>query len=291
MMTAVVVGVALGLLEWRVVKGNRGAEWNGYGALLGVIKRDRPAPMRYRVLMGWVLAAAARVGRFTIRPVHYQAVKTALMVGALAVAQELVGTAGMLAVALGCAVVMEFDYWDCYAELLGVGLVLLGSREFGIGELGNWGLGLVVLGGVVWGLSKETVLLAPVLAMVAAGGAATAPVLAAGMAGPLALGLVRAVQGRAELYCERWTWRVYNWPDLRAAWERRDVGMGLSLVWMALWGYGNWGFGIRDWGGVMGRTAWVAVAWLVAGWTLARARETRVFLPTVLWMAWGLVWV
>ena len=36
--------------------------------------------------------------------------------------------------------------------------------------------------------------------------------------------------------------------------------------------------------GVMARTAVMALAWLVAGWTMARARETRVLLPCALWL-------
>ena len=34
-----------------------------------------------------------------------------------------------------------------------------------------------------------------------------------------------------------------------------------------------------------GRTAGVGLMWVAAGWTMGRAREVRVFLPSALWMA------
>jgi len=37
--------------------------------------------------------------------------------------------------------------------------------------------------------------------------------------------------------------------------------------------------------GWWGRTAGVGLMWVAAGWTMGRAREVRVFLPSALWMA------
>jgi len=265
---AIIVAVVLGALEWRVVRRNLGAVWNGYGAMLGTLRRDNAAPMRYRVLMPWALAGLARVFRFRITPAHYQVAKVVLLAGALVAAEALLGMTGMLALAVLVATTFEFDYWDCYAELLGVGLVLSGAP---------W---LVALGGLVWGLSRETVLMAPALGLLAGGpwcGVAAA-------LGPVTLAVVRLVQGRSDLYCERWTSKVYNARDLALAWRREDAGPYLSLLWTAgtlvavVWGRGR----IPP---ALGATAWIAPVWLLAGWLMGRARETRIFLPCALWVA------
>jgi len=267
-MMAIVVAVVLGALEWRAVRANMGAEWNGYGAMLGTLRRDNAAPMRYRVLVPWVLVGLAKVFRFRITPAHYQVAKVALLAGALAVAEALLGMTGMLALAVLVAATFEFDYWDCYAELLGAGLVLSGSP---------W---MAALGGLVWGLSRETAMIAPVLGLLAGGPWCG---LAAGL-GPVALAAVRLVQGRTSLYCERWELKVYNAPDLAGAWRREDVGPYFSLLWSVgtlaavVWGRGRMP-------GALAATAGVAPVWLAAGWLMARGREMRMFMPCALWMA------
>lgn len=306
-MMAVLVGVALGMLDWRVVRRNVGAEWNGYGAIPGVWRRDSAAPMRYRVLAAWVLLVLALRLKFQVKPWHYQVLKTALLVGALATAEAVVGTIGMIIVALLVALTLEYDYWSSYAEMLGAWLIVWGAggggQPQGLPQPGFplQAIAAVALGAAVWGLSKETALLAPALAGLAAWGQGQpqglpqpAQVIMAGMSGPVVAGLVRLVQvGRGEapprLYCERWTMRAYNLPDLENATLREDVGPWLSVAWtvaaLAAWVWWMWqpqGSPVRD-------GAWVVPVWLAAGWLMARARETRVFLPTALWMAGALV--
>ncbi len=266
-MIAVGVAAALGLLEWRIVLSNVGARWNGYGAVAGVLSRDSDAPMRYRVLVPWLM----RVCRCS-SVVLYQVMKVLLLAGALVVAERLLGTAGTLTLAVLVATTFEFDYWDCYAELLGVGLILWG------GEIGDWRL--AAAGGVVWGLSRETAAVAPVLGWLAGGWW----IGVAALAGPVAMGVVRVVQGRAGLYCERWTLRAYNARDLRLSAERRDVGPWYSILWTVVT-VGLVVLDARVTTGVMARTAGMAGVWLAAGWLMGRARETRVFLPCALWMA------
>lgn len=283
-MMALLLAAGLGLLEWQVVRGNVGAQWNGFGAIPGVLRRDSGAPMRYRVLVPWVLAglwsskskgiAGLWSGESTGRGrvVMYQVVKVGLLAAALGVWEGLLGRAGVLALALAVALTLEFDYWDCYAELLGMGLALTGSP------------GWVAVGAVVWGLSRETAGLAPVLGYVAGGFWAGL----AGLLGPAVLGAVRVVQGPARLYCERWTWRAYNVGDLKAAWGRLDPGPLLSLGWtVATVAAVVWGRG--EMGEELARSAPAALIWLVAGWTMARARETRVFLPCAVWVVGWLV--
>jgi len=267
---AIFVSLVLAALEWRVVKGNVGAVWNGWGAVEGTLRRRNRAPMRYRVLVPWMLALLGKVGLGT-GLWQYEVLKVGLLAGALWVAEALLGTVGMLALAVLVASTFEWDYWDCYGELLGVGLILLA------GERGTWWL--AVAGGLVWGLSRETALLAPVLGLLAGGWWCGA----AALVGPWAMGLARLYQGKAGLYCERWTLYVYNLRDLALAGKRKDVGPWLSVLWTVATVFVC--VGVWECGGVMDRTRWVMLAWLGAGWLMGRSRETRVFLPCALWMA------
>ena len=260
-----VVFLGLCALEMRATSHNLGLPWNGIGAVPGVRDRTAKAPMRYRVLVPWLLRLA---------PVRWQAlgyflVKWAIMALAVLAARPLVGVLGMTVLALLMAVTFEYDYWDGYAELLGVALVLSGEP------------GAVLLGAALWALSRETVWLAPILAFAGSG----AILGAVALVGPLVWCLVRLRQGRAEMYCHRWTLRTYNAADIRAMRERVDVGLIVSFAWclavlvVVLW---------ADLPPVLDRTRALALVWIVAGWVLGRARETRVFLPSALWLAGGL---
>ena len=265
MISAVIlIWISLIALELRVTRRNINNWATGYGSMAATLERNSKAPMRYRVLAAWT------VGRLPLRywPGGYMSLKYLLMGAALFIAYPLLGLAGVAVLAVLTASTFEYDYWDCYAELAAVGLILYGEP---------WA---VLTGAVLWGLSKETVFLAPALALFA-GGLHCGLI---GLAGPLMFLLAMVIQGKAKLYCKRWTARVYNAADLRIAWAVKDSGMLLSLTWMiaavlvALFGKLAHPFA---------GTAWLGLGWFVAGWTLARARETRVFLPAALWIASG----
>lgn len=289
--------LVLAVMEFRACWGNIGTEYNGYGAMRGVLERSGFAPGRYRVLVPWLVGWLPLPWRL----VEYLAVKWALMGASLLAAFPLVGESGMLLLALLMATTFEFDYWDCYAELLGVCLCLSGEP---------W---LVLLGAVVWGLSRETVFLAIPLAFVS--GSWEAGIAA--LAGMITWGTVRVYQGKADLYSGRWTgrqgrlmawrglrgkvpaWRYalgvvairlinpYNATDLRKAWDRRDTGVFLSVV-FTLAGVGTALFARENMTPALARTVWIGLGWLIAGWTLARVRETRLLLPVGVWIVGGL---
>lgn len=260
--------LALCCLDWRVTATNAGSVYNGYGAIPGVLRKDSAAPMRHRVLVPWVMSVLYQVGKqcrpgFELRVWHYQAVKGTLALLALASAQSVLGTPGMWVMTLLMASTLEFDYWDCYAELAGVCLVLGGAPL------------PAFVGALLWGLSRETVLLAPCLAYVAGGWVCGL----AACVGPLAKLVVGQIQGHAELYCERWTFRAYNCTvDLALLYS---LALSLATVAAIVWGR-------QEMAPTLARTAWAPLAWLGAGWTLAKARETRVFIPALLWLAAGI---
>ena len=199
------------------------------------------------------------IGRREIRRWHYQAVKALLAVAAFTAIQAVAGQGAMLILAVIVASTLEFDYWDTYAELLGVALVLSGSP---------W---LVAIGAIVWGLSRETALVAPLLTPTQGWLAWALSFLA-----PITLLLVRRMQGRAELYCPRWTFRLYNLA------VDRELGYSILLTLATTVAVI---FCRRSMPSALAATAWAPIVWIVAGWTLARARETRIFLPACIWLA------
>lgn len=282
MEAAIVGGLALALacLDWRVVRDNVGVPWNGYGALPATLGRTNQAPMRYRVFMPWVLgtvgAIAQRLGLMrAVKAGHYQVAKALVILATGLVGLQVLGLTGAVVLLLLQAVVLEFDYWSSYTETLAVLLIITGTPAG------------VLTGAVVWGLSRETVAMAPVLAGLVMGwqGAGLA------LIGPLVAVVVRKVQGPADLYCERWTFRTYNVGDLRTALVRMDTGALLTLAWtLAIMGVTVWGSDRM--GPALARTVGLAPVWLLAGWVLARVRETRVMLPSAVWLAaWMASWV
>ncbi len=271
----VLLGLVLTLVESRITRGNLGTTYNGYGAIPGVLDRTALHPMRHRVLMAWIVGwLPETAGRgIPVRALAYQTVKGVFITAALLAAYFCAYDRSMvsvLALALLVMVTMEFDYWDCYMELAGAAVCLTGD---------------VIAATLVmplWAASRETWAFGALLVALASGNFTDAvPVL---MMGGLWYAMVWHVQGPAPLYSHRWAMRAYNWNDLwRCIYYRPDSGPALAILW-TLGTLAAVAFGRGLMPAHLARTAWVAVAWLVAGWLMGRAREVRVFLPTAIWM-------
>jgi len=233
---------ALAVLELQVCRKNIGAEWNGYGAIDGTFTKTNLAPMRYRVLVPWLLGWIPRKTRIWI----YLVLKAALVGLTLWAAQRVIGEWQPLALLI--AVSFQFDYWDQYLELLGILGCMSGHP---------WVVGVSAL---FWGLSKETALIAPIIHPM-------------GVFGWVGMAIARLAQGDAELYCKRFTFLAYNWPDLKACIQRKDPYPAIAVVWSLFAIYA-----------VIQGASPLILAYVIAAWTLARAREIRVLLPTAVWM-------
>jgi len=253
--------LVVGLVELQVSRDNLGAAFNGYGALGSTWHRENQAPMRYRALMAWLLGWMPD-GR--IRLVLYLLVRALMLATTLFLAEVVLGDWRWMALAI--VVTARYDYWEHYPELIGILGILSGNPWW------------AAIGAVGWGLSRETAWAA--LPMAAATGQWWAL-----LALP-ALVSVRIGQGKAKLYCDRWTFWSINWPDLKAAWERFDPYPMFAIMWsiasLIVPLYGDMPLALQ-------RTAWVAPVFVVTAWTLARPREIRILLPTAIWMigAWG----
>lgn len=253
---------ALALAEWHATRNNLGAPWNGFGAIEGVLQRNSPAPMRYRVLAAWMVGRLPKSKRL----IGYVVFKTLLLTCVLLLAYPLLGLNGTIALAFLIALTFEYDYWDCYAELIGVLSCLHPSP---------W---VTMAGCVVWGLSRETALLAPVFYALAGGLSwFTWP-------GLVAWGVVRIVQGDAKLYCERWTFFKYNIHDLKQCLKLADTGPVMALLWT-----GVTIAALTRLPEPLASTWMFPLVWLGAGWLMGRAREVRIFLPCAIWIAGALI--
>lgn len=251
------LAACLSALEWRCTRRNIGTPYNGYGALEAPLWRAGQAPMSTRVLLpllvGWMPEPA--------RLVAYIVAKMALLWTALGTYGVMLGPAPMAMLAVLIATTFEFDYWDGYGELVGLLLCLTGRP------------GLIIVGATVWAMSRETVLMAPLLAW------------PWGLIGPVVWAAILLWQGFPALYCERWMLPT-NARDVRAAWRRLDAGVALSLL--ATIASPIMALSPAAMPPPLGRAAWAPLAWIVAGWTMGRARETRIFMPVALWLAaWG----
>jgi hypothetical protein len=227
--------------------------WNGYGAIEAVRNKTADAPMAYRVLIPWL------IGNKPTMP-KYQALVVALMTGALYSVYLARGLPVMLITAAILPVTFFYDYWDWAAELIGFSLALVS-------------LPLAALGVVIHGLSRET---APLAGLVYAlyfrdllGGILIA------LIGFAVLQIVRFVQGPHPLYCERWMYKR-NWIELR----KPHLGTPYASVALSALAL----VGAR--GHLDGFIVPVLVA---AGWTMAVAAETRVFIAIIPYAAYALL--
>jgi len=253
--------LVVSLVELQISRDNLGTPFNGYGALGDTWHRRNQAPMRYRALMAWLIGW---MPDSRARLVLYLLARAIMTATTLFLAEAVLGDWRWMALAL--VATSRFDYWEHYPELVGILGILSGNPYW------------AAIGAVGWGLSRETAWMA--LPMAAATGQWWAL-----MALP-ALAAVRIGQGRAELYCERWTFWALNWPDIQSVRARFDpyppiaIILSIGALVVPLWGDMSW---------ALQRTAWAAPIFVVAAWTLARPREIRILLPTAIWMigAWG----
>jgi len=247
-----------------------GIEFSGIGAIDDVLDGTAKAPMAYRVLVPWLIDLVERICP-TLKPhrlsVLYEPLKIALTGCALWAVAYGLGVRSALLIAAMLPATFLFDYWDWTGEMIGVALAFSGMP------------GWVAAGGMVAAMSRpETALLGSVVYWLETRDAAGA--LWGAGATLATIVAVRLITGKRELYCERWMWRQ-NWQDLQAILQNRPVYLGeisISLLVTVL-------TLVSVVSGKAGASWPVPVALLVAGWTMARAAETRVFSVCLLWIS------
>lgn len=255
----------MGLAELGCVRANIPTAYNGIGALHGTITKSNAAPMRYRVLLAWLLYPLVNKRGLAV----YQLTKTALLCVCMVVASRL-GASFTLFLALLVTLTFQYDYWDCYVELLSVLAILLGSPYLAIFTM------------VLWGMSRPETAFVSVPLYIASFVTGPDLLMFGALAGLFTQTLVQLVQGDAELYCERFTLRAYNIPDLKLMWRQLDTRLMLSVLLTVAMPF------VLIFGRLppmLQRTWWAPLLWLAMGWLGGRAREPRIFMPCFIWIA------
>lgn len=251
-----------------------GVVYNGVGAIDPTFSRESKAPMAYRVLVPWLVRLAERAGVPRERRLTwlYEPLKIVLTGLALASVSRALGRGAALFVAAALPATFLYDYWDWTGEMGGLALALSGS----------WPLAFA--GGLWAALSRpETALLVPVTYFLRTWD--LWGVLVITLETLATLLFVRGWVGDRPLYCDRWMWRV-NLQDLRTIMANRPVylgemsmSVGITVLTLAA--------------ACTGRAGWtviVPILLLAAGWTMARAAETRVFASCLLWIPFLFLW-
>jgi len=230
------------------------SRWNGLGVVAAVRAKDIDAPMVYRVLVPWLIGKQPTMAK-------YQALQVTFITGALYSVFLAWGLPVMLVTAILLTCTFFFDYWDWAVELIGFSLALVS-------------LPLALIGVFLHGLSRET---APLAGLVYAlhfrdvwGG------LLVSLLGFAVLQFVRFVQGAHPLYCDRWMWRRNLQELKKPRMGSPYFSLGLSVLALA----GAW---LAGWDGL------IVPVILGAGWLMAVAAETRVFIPAIPFAALALL--
>lgn len=239
------LALCLARVQYMVTKFNMGARWNGYGAIDGVLDKKSDAPMVYRVLVPWLVGRKKSIWKYEL----WQTIFMFMVVSSLFTAWN--GSTALIAM-IGLTATFWYDYWDWTIEITGLTLALV-----------SFPLSLLVA--VPFGLSRET---APLIGLVYAlhSGDWIRGAILSGVA-MIGIVLVRFIQGTDHpLYCERWMIRT-NVLLL----QKWDLKAWASVLLCALALVGAWG-----------RAEFVIVPILtVAGFVMAKANETRVFVGVV----------
>jgi hypothetical protein len=240
------LALCLARVQYMATKFNQTARWNGRGAILSVLDKTTAAPMVYRVLAAWT------IGR---RLDLYQPFQFVLIWIALYSVYLAWGGTVMLITCVLLVATFWYDYWSVWPELIGFSLALVSFP-------------LALLGVAIHGLSRETAPLCGLAYALHSGDWIGGGIIS--VIGFTILWLVRRIQGKHPLYCDRWMHKK-NIAMLKELKPAVLISVLFSLLALA----GAWG----RWDGL------IPLALIGAGWTMAKGDETRVFSAALPWAA------
>lgn len=242
--------------------------YNGLGAVNLVLRRETKAPMAYRVLVPWLIWFSETVlkTKNEDRAIVYEVIKIGLNACALWAVGEAFGVGAALGTAVLLLLTFYYDYWDWAVEMAGVVLAATGRIE------------LALPGALLLGFSRETAPLAAVAFFLKTFDAPLSFVVLCAAVLPMAG--VRLYVGRRALYCDRWQIR-YNLDLLKNILKVVPVFYSPTFISVFLSVACVIGAAFRVWNDA---TWLVPLAAIGAGWTLAKADETRVFSLALPWI-------
>lgn len=256
-----IVAYVVAKAQHEISRPNIGARWNGFGALHDTYVKKSLSPMIYRILVPYLWSWTRNVVKNDAE--RYGAIRFLLVVYMLLSVYIAVGFWSTIIFSILLIATFWFDYWDYAPEVAGVALCMTGDP---------W---LAAIGIVLWGLSRETVLIAgPAFFLVAGDYYSSALLACLSLFTFLA---VRKIQGHKPLYCERWMIRR-NWELL---FRPKYPGL-FNAVWVTI------ATCVLSLAGaiIVGEPVGLIVpVFIVAGLTMAKIDETRVLAPCLIWVA------
>jgi len=249
-----------------IVNQPRRGHWNGFLTVKAIIEKRIQAPMRYRVLIPWLMK------RSPTSLTMYEFWRVILLWVALLCVASYWG--GVVAV-IWLVFVMSaqiFDTWCYTSETIGITLALMGNP---IGA---------ALGIFVHGLSRETVLINGFVYWLATGDVAGGLALSA-LAFAVFYG-VRWYQGHADLYCDRF--RILDnihYLLLKKSTRAKEADTllfyapYLHVILIALSLYGAY---------LTGRIGFVVPVMVLASVTMGKMNEYRLSLAVAVWAAYAI---
>ena len=262
----ILLGFFLARLELVVTAKHYRNRYAGIGAIGWTINKTAPAPMRYRVLVPWIIKAIN--GRLDT-VLAYQIIQWLSISFALWAVSIAWSPSVAILTACMIPITYQFDYWNWPIEL---GCLALGMTGM---------FAPALIAGILLALSKET---APIVAVAYwsvtkdwGGSIAIMATIAAVMIA------VRLIQGRAELYCERWMlWQnlreLLKWRDQKPVIFGSQIATVIVSSMILLMAISKLGFIMIP-----------PLLIFVAGWILAKSDEIRIFVSTFPWVAAWLI--
>ncbi len=249
---------------------NYGSIFNGLGCVDQVNMRITKAPMAYRVLVPWTMWLVEKIfGRTFRRVTVYQTLKVLLDSGALYFVGYVFGPFIATLTAVFLLLTFKFDYWDWSVELMAVMMVLTGQPLF------------MFIAAVLLGLSRETVFILPVVAVLTFGIMSIKFDIAIGIMTLLcavAFFSVRIVVGRREMYCSRYM-LPRNWKELKESFKFYPFFHSEPLISLILFLtvipllFNH----VEGW--------FIPFIIFPLGWVFGIASETRIFATAIPWVA------
>jgi hypothetical protein len=240
---------------------NYGSPYNGFGAIDLTYRQEIKAPMSYRVLVPFLVRWIERLTHLP-RVGIYQGCKLVLNTLMFWSVGQAFGLNAALLTGLLLLLTVKFDYWSWAPEVAGVALAMTGEWSYAL------------TGGVLAAFSKETALLVPVAFFLRTMDPVGSVIVLMGT-GLVFIG-VRLAVGERELYCERFQvhynlglFKHFLQRDFwrQGQWYHQDIFIAVALTGLVV-------------AGAIAQPSLVQLvplALLAAGWTLAKADETRVF--------------
>lgn len=269
-MSAVVVSLFLGWALERaqmiVCANNYGSPFNGFGCVEQVNKKNAAAPMAYRVLVPWLIAVVEKLfpkvrGK---RIVVYQVIKVVLNGFAIWSVWQAWGFETALLTCFLLVLTFRFDYWDWTLEIAGISLAMTGN------------LTLAVVGVFLHGLSRDTAVLVGAAFFLKTGDIYASLILCS-LAALIWVSL-RAIIGERPLYCKRWM--IFE-----------NIGLIKGIMEWDLFFHAEPVISTAITALTLAAAMFFPVGWvipviiLIAGWTMGKADESRVFCAALPWAA------